>query len=261
MENLRLFIGSRNNHRINTMMVDLFVTALQDIQQEERCNLFYTTSIKELDRVNAAIVFNGETKDDKLIDLLNSKGIPIFYMYDDVDIEIPDKIDYLVSQFKGYKADLLFPVAELLVFHKLWDSGVKYNKCIEHFYGGTFKERRDYSVFNNLGKSMILAGDDSRWDSTNTLASRLPTLRDMGVLYSTMAMCNNTHIVYDPNHYGKGNTLRMYEGAMLGLDVIVWDETGNVENIYHPSVIKNLVSKESTRLKVKGLLWNILQLI
>lgn len=261
MENLRLFIGSRNNHRINTMMVDLFITALQDIQREERSNLFYTTSIKELDRVNAAIVFNGETKDDKLIDLLSNKGIPIFYMYDDVDIEIPDKIDYLVSQFKGYKADLLFPVAELLVFHKLWDSNVKYNKCIGHFYGGTFKERRDYSVLGSIGKSMVITGDDIRWDNVNTYASRLPTIRDMNMLYSTMALCANTHIVYDPNHYGLGNTLRVYEGAMLDLDVLVYNENGLIEHIYKPKVIKSLVNKESTRLKVKGLLWNISQLM
>ena len=117
MENLKLFIGSRNTHRINTMMVDLFIQALKDIQLE-LTNLglpyfTFTTATNKLEDVNAAIIFNGESKDDKLIDLLASKEIPIFYMYDDVDIEVPTKVNYLVSQFEGYKSDLLHRAAGL----------------------------------------------------------------------------------------------------------------------------------------------------
>lgn len=265
MEDLKIFVGSRTDHRIDVMLADLFSSALH------LCGINYTNVLD--DEFNLAIVFNGIEKDgDIVLNTLLARNIPTVYMADDVDIPLPKHSNILlVSQFSGY--NIQFPIAELLVFHKLWDTNLDKdivhisfydgtlkasNRKYKNFYGGTFKDRRDYTPLYELPK-LLIVGDDDRWKEVNKNAEILPTIRDMDELYKVMSTCESTHIVYDEEHYGRGNTLRLYEAAMCGLRCFIWDKNYFADCVYTPKEIKNLVNKENVLLKVKGLLWTIQQ--
>lgn len=254
MEGL-IYVGSRSNHRIDVMLAELMSDALMYLGIE------ITNSLNSAN-IKAAIVFNGlEYQNDKVLKTLDALGVPIFYMVDDIDIEIPKGYKNLkiVNQFTGHTKDYYFPIAELLVFHKLWNTNTyKDSKLISYFYGGTYKDRRDYSPLHKVN-SFLLVGDSEKWD-TFTNASRMPTIRDMDTLYTVMGLCKNTYIVYDEAHFGLGTTLRFYEAAMLDMNVYVFNKEGEYK-FYTPSDIKQLVSKEKVLLKIKGLLWNIQQLM
>lgn len=250
-----IYVGSRSNHRIDVMLAELMSDALKSIRVKVT-NCLHQANIK------AAIVFNGlEYNNDIVLKTLDALGVPIFYMVDDIDIEVPTKYKNLkiVHQFNGYRSDYYFPIAELLVFHKLWDTNkYKDSKMISHFYGGTYKARRDYSPLDRQ-HNLLLVGDSPEWDNFG-LSTRLPTIRDMDSLYAVMGLCNNTFIVYDEAHFGLGTTLRFYEAAMLDMYIYVFDKKGG-HKLYTPSDIKQMVSKEKVLLKIKGLLWNIQQLM
>ena len=250
-----IYVGSRSNHRIDVMLAELMCDALESL------GVKVTNSLSS-ENIKAAIVFNGLAfGNDKVLKTLDALGVPIFYMVDDIDIEVPTgyKNMKIVHQFNGYKSDYYFPIAELLVFHKLWDTNTfKDSKLIDYFYGGTYKARRDYSPLNKLS-NILLVGDSKEWDKFE-LSTRLSTIRDMDSLYTIMGVCKNTIIVYDEAHFGLGTTLRFYEAAMLNMDVYVFNEDEEYK-LYTTSDIKQMVSKEKVLLKIKGLLWNIQQLM
>ena len=164
-----------------------------------------------------------------------------------------------------------FPIAELLTLHKNWDLVRKETKRpFEWFYGGTVKQRRQYDVFFNNSmvrhNNMLLAGDDEEWDyianvnSASSAISRVATIRDLDTLYNIMRLCKNTAIVYDELHYGNGLPLRFFEAALCNMNVFVFDEKGDYI-FYTAEQIKQLYTKKQTVSKIKGLMWNIKQLM
>ena len=166
-----------------------------------------------------------------------------------------------------------FPIAELLTLHKDWGiTRLDTKKPFEWFYGGTVKPRRYYDAFFNNSMvrhcNMLLAGDDNDWDyvaningtADNSAISRIATIRDLDTLYNIMRLCKNTAIVYDELHYGNGLPLRFFEAALCNMNVFVFDEKGDYI-FYTAEQIKQLYTKKQTVSKIKGLMWNIKQLM
>ena len=75
-----------------------------------------------------------------------------------------------------------------------------------------------------------------------------------------MRLCKNTAIVYDELHYGNGLPLRFFEAALCNMNVFVFDEKGDYI-FYTAEQIKQLYTKKQTVSKIKGLMWNIKQLM
>ena len=114
--------------------------------------------------------------------------------------------------------------------------------------------------------NMLLAGDDEEWDyianvhEVQSAISRVDTIRDLDTLYNIMRLCKNTALVYDEKHFGKGMPLRFFEAALCGMGVFVFDSQGDYIFYTHKQ-IKHLYTKQQTINKVKGLVWNIKQLM
>lgn len=265
-----IHIVTLNQHRCNKLIASLLYEALLLAGHAVVSDITHK-NIDFIIAINGAV--DNTTED--IIENIRETGKPVALFYDDVDILPAYDADVYVEQFfKGEDRNCIsiqFPIAELLTLHKDWDLLRKETKRpFEWFYGGTVKQRRQYEPFfnNNMVRhtTMLLAGDDEEWDyianvhEVQSAISRVDTIRDLDTLYNIMRLCKNTAIVYDELHYGNGLPLRFFEAALCNMNVFVFDEKGDYI-FYTPKQIKHLYTKQQTINKVKGLVWNIKQLM
>ena len=264
-----IHIVTLNQHRCNALIASLLKEALLLAGHAVASNI----NQKDIDFI---IAINGavDSTTEDIIENIRETGKPVALFYDDVDILPAYEANIYVKQFFAdiqASNDIQFPIAELLTLHKDWASVKKETKRpFEWFYGGTVKERRDYDKFFNNSMvrhtTMLLAGDDEEWDyianvnEAQSAISRISTIRDLDTLYNIMRLCKNTALVYDEKHFGKGMPLRFFEAALCGMGVFVFDSQGDYI-FYTPKQIKHLYTKQQTINKVKGLVWNIKQLM
>ena len=252
----RIGVYTMNKHRCNTMLASMLVKALGELNHE------VYTAIDTTVKLDYAIVLNG-TKDIECIsrlDMLQASNTPIVLFIDDVDIPSIDILHkalvfpkIFVTQFiSDLASSIQFPIAELLTMDDRWVAPIKEVKCkpFTWFYGGTFKDRREYKAFFTdamlRNANILLTGDSESWDIITTHlnnVARVGTIRDLDTLYDMMSLCKNTVIVYDEKHYNKGTTLRFFEAAMLGLAVWVYDEKG-VATCFNADSIRKLYTRE-----------------
>lgn len=264
-----IHVVTLNQHRCNALIASLLKEALLLAGHAVVSNI----NQKDIDFI---IAINGavDSTTEDIIENIRETGKPVALFYDDVDILPAYEANIYVKQFFAdiqASNDIQFPIAELLTLHKDWDLVRKETKRpFEWFYGGTVKQRRDYDKFfgNSFVKhtNMLLAGDDEEWDyiantnKANSAISRIGTIRDLDTLYNIMRLCKNTALVYDEKHFGKGMPLRFFEAALCNMNVFVFDEKGDYI-FYTAEQIKQLYTKKQTVSKIKGLMWNIKQLM
>ena len=264
-----IHVVTLNQHRCNKLIASLLSEALL------LAGHAVVSSINQKD-IDFIIAINGavDSTTEDIIENIRETGKPVALFYDDVDILPAYEANIYVKQFfAGIQAsnDIQFPIAELLTLHKDWGLVRKETKRpFEWFYGGTVKQRRQYEPFFNNSMvrhtTMLLAGDDEEWDyianvhEVQSAISRVDTIRDLDTLYSIMRLCKNTAIVYDELHYGNGLPLRFFEAALCNMNVFVFDEKGDYI-FYTAEQIKQLYTKKQTVSKIKGLMWNIKQLM
>lgn len=264
-----IHVVTLNQHRCNALIASLLREALLLAGHAVVNNI----NQKDIDFI---IAINGAV-DNTTADITENIGEShkkVALFIDDVDIPPAYDADVYVKQFFD---DMLtpdsiqFPIAELLTLHKDWGiTRQETKKPFEWFYGGTVKPRRYYDAFFNNSMvrhcNMLLAGDDEEWDyianvhEVQSAISRVDTIRDLDTLYNIMRLCKNTALVYDEKHFGKGMPLRFFEAALCGMGVFVFDSQGEYI-FYTPKQIKHLYTKQQTINKVKGLVWNIKQLM
>ena len=268
-----IHVVTLNQHRCNALIASLLKEALF---------LAGHTAVSDITHkdIDFIIAINGVV-DNTTADIVENireshKKVALFI--DDVDIPHAYDADVYVEQFFKDDKDIncisiQFPIAELLTLHKDWGiTRLDTKKPFEWFYGGTVKQRRYYDAFFNNSMvrhtNMLLAGDDSDWDyvaninvtADNSAISRIATIRDLDTLYNIMRLCKNTAIVYDELHYGNGLPLRFFEAALCNINVFVFDRNGDYI-FYTAEQIKQLYTKKQTVSKIKGLMWNIKQLM
>ena len=266
-----IHVVTLNQHRCNALIASLLREALLLAGHAVVSDITH----KDIDFI---IAINGAV-DNTTADIVESireshKKVALFI--DDVDIPPAYDADVYVEQFFKDDKDIncisiQFPIAELLTLHKDWGiTRLDTKKPFEWFYGGTVKQRRYYDEFFNNSmvrhNNMLLAGDDEEWDyianvnAASSAISRVATIRDLDTLYNIMRLCKNTAIVYDELHYGNGLPLRFFEAALCNMNVFVFDEKGDYI-FYTAEQIKQLYTKKQTVSKIKGLMWNIKQLM
>ena len=266
-----IHVVTLNQHRCNALIASLLKEALLLAGHAVVSDITH----KDIDFI---IAINGAV-DNTTADIVENireshKKVALFI--DDVDIPHAYDADVYVEQFfKDYEdincISIQFPIAELLTLHKDWGiTRLDTKKPFEWFYGGTVKQRRYYDAFFNNSmvrhNNMLLAGDDEEWDyianvnAASSAISRVATIRDLDTLYNIMRLCKNTAIVYDELHYGNGLPLRFFEAALCNMNVFVFDEKGDYI-FYTAEQIKQLYTKKQTVSKIKGLMWNIKQLM
>ena len=264
-----IHIVTLNQHRCNKLIASLLSEALLLAGHAVVSNI----NQKDIDFI---IAINGavDSTTEDIVENIRETGKKVVLFCDDVDIPKAYDANVYVNQFfdDTLASNIIqFPIAELLTLHKDWDLVRKETKRpFEWFYGGTVKQRRQYEPFfnNNMVRhtTMLLAGDDEEWDyianvhEVQSAISRIDTIRDLDTLYNIMRLCKNTALVYDEKHFGKGMPLRFFEAALCGMGVFVFDSQGEYI-FYTPKQIKHLYTKQQTINKVKGLVWNIKQLM
>lgn len=264
-----IHIVTLNQHRCNKLIASLLKEALLLAGHAVVNNI----NQKDIDFI---IAINGaaDITTEDITESIRETGKKVVLFCDDVDIPKAYDANVYVEQFFD---DMLtfdsiqFPIAELLTLHKDWGiTRLDTKKPFEWFYGGTVKPRRYYDAFFNNSMirhtTMLLAGDDEEWDyianvnAASSAISRVATIRDLDTLYNIMRLCKNTAIVYDELHYGNGLPLRFFEAALCNMNVFVFDEKGDYI-FYTAEQIKQLYTKKQTVSKIKGLMWNIKQLM
>ena len=264
-----IHIVTLNQHRCNKLIASLLSEALLLAGHAVVNNI----NQKDIDFI---IAINGaaDVITEDIVENIRETGKAVVLFCDDVDIPPAYEANVYVQQFFDNiiaSNVIQFPIAELLTLHKDWDLVRKETKRpFEWFYGGTVKQRRQYEPFfnNNMVRhtTMLLAGDDEEWDyianvhEVQSAISRVDTIRDLDTLYNIMRLCKNTAIVYDELHYGNGLPLRFFEAALCNMNVFVFDEKGDYI-FYTAEQIKQLYTKKQTVSKIKGLMWNIKQLM
>lgn len=264
-----IHIVTLNQHRCNKLIASLLSEAILLAGHAVVSNI----NQKDIDFI---IAINGavDSTTEDIIENIRETDKPVALFYDDVDIPPAYEANIYVKQFFAdiqASNDIQFPIAELLTLHKDWDLVRKETKRpFEWFYGGTVKQRRQYEPFfnNNMVRhtTMLLAGDDEEWDyianvhEVQSAISRVDTIRDLDTLYNIMRLCKNTALVYDEKHFGNGLPLRFFEAALCNMNVFVFDEKGDYI-FYTAEQIKQLYTKKQTVSKIKGLMWNIKQLM
>ena len=264
-----IHVVTLNQHRCNALIASMLREALLLAGHAVVSDITH----KDIDFI---IAINGavDNTTEDIVENIRESHKKVALFIDDVDIPPAYDADVYVKQFFD---DMLtpdsiqFPIAELLTLHKDW--GIirqETKKPFEWFYGGTVKQRRYYDAFFNNSMvrhtNMLLAGDDEEWDyiakvnAASSTISRIATIRDLGTLYNIMRLCKNTAIVYDELHYGNGLPLRFFEAALCNMNVFVFDEKGDYI-FYTAEQIKQLYTKKQTVSKIKGLMWNIKQLM
>ena len=265
-----IHVVTLNQHRCNALIASLLREALLLAGHAVVNNI----NQKDIDFI---IAINGAV-DNTTADITENIGEShkkVALFIDDVDIPHAYDADVYVEQFFTDDdmncSSIQFPIAELLTLRKDWGiTRQETKKPFEWFYGGTIKQRRYYDAFFNNSmvrhNNMLLAGDDEEWDyianvnAASSAISRVATIRDLDTLYNIMRLCKNTAIVYDELHYGKGLPLRFFEAALCNMNVFVFDEKGDYI-FYTAEQIKQLYTKKQTVSKIKGLMWNIKQLM
>ena len=237
---MKILVTSATDHRIDVQFVGWMCKALKELNIE--------TTLNVGDTYDKAIIFNGvlDTESMHKIDYINHKCPGnVYYMYDDCDLAIPPDVNVL-SQFNN-KYGNYFPISTLAIMSKYWDKPIVKNKVYSTFYGGTFKSRRDYSIIPNV-KSTLLVGDDKRWDKFDN-TTRLPTIRDMELVYHIMATCSNTLIVSDPMHNDINVPLRAFECVFTSCHLYTYkgemfsaDELRS--RLYRKNLLLNAIEKE-----------------
>jgi len=242
---MKILVTSLTNHRIDVQLVKWFCIGLQELGIE------YTTDIEDDDCLHC-IMFNGLSTESSLSKLaFIADRMPVLYMYDDCDMPIPSEVKLVASQFTN-AGDIYFPIAELAVLDDLWETPINETKHFNTFYGGTYKSRRDYSVLVN-NPNTLLVGNDKGWDKWDG-TTRLPTIKDMNLLYHIMAMCRQTLIVHDKAHDNINMPLRAFEGVFTDTDIVWYGDT-----IITPKQMKVLYTKEKTLRLIKELVCNMQQ--
>ena len=267
-----IHVVTLNQHRCNALIASLLRGALllaghvvvSDITHKD---IDFIIAINgAVDNTTADIVENIRESHKKVALFIDDVDIPPAYAAADVYVEQFFKDDEDINCIS-----IQFPIAELLTLHKDWCiTRQETKKPFEWFYGGTVKQRRYYDAFFNNSmvrhNNMLLAGDDEEWDyianvnAASSAISRVATIRDLDTLYNIMRLCKNTAIVYDELHYGNGLPLRFFEAALCNMNVFVFDEKGDYI-FYTAGQIKQLYTKKQTVSKIKGLMWNIKQLM
>ena len=267
-----IHVVTLNQHRCNALIASLLKEALLLAGHAVVSDITH----KDIDFI---IAINGavDNTTEDIVENIRESHKKVALFIDDVDIPPAYDADVYIEQFfkDGYMncISIQFPIAELLTLHKDWGiTRQETKKPFEWFYGGTVKQRRYYDAFFNNSMvrhcNMLLAGDDSDWDyvaninvtADNSAISRIATIRDLDTLYNIMRLCKNTAIVYDELHYGNGLPLRFFEAALCNMNVFVFDEKGDYI-FYTAEQIKQLYTKKQTVSKIKGLMWNIKQLM
>lgn len=265
-----IHIVTLNQHRCNKLIASLLKEALLLAGHAVVSDITH----KDIDFIIAINGAVASTTED-IVESIRETGKKVVLFCDDVDIPPAYAADVYVEQFfkDGDRncISIQFPIAELLTLHKDWDLLRKETKRpFGWFYGGTVKQRRQYEPFFNNSMvrhtTMLLAGDDEEWDyianvnAAGSNISRIATIRDLDTLYNIMRLCKNTAIVYDELHYGNGLPLRFFEAALCNMNVFVFDEKRDYI-FYTAEQIKQLYTKKQTVSKIKGLVWNIKQLM
>ena len=264
-----IHIVTLNQHRCNKLIASLLSEALL-LAGHAVVNNINQKDIDFIIAINGAVDITTED----IVESIRETGKKVVLFCDDVDIPKAYGANVYVKQFFDdmlTSDSIQFPIAELLTLHKDWDLVRKETKRpFKWFYGGTVKQRRQYEPFfnNNMVRhtTMLLAGDDEEWDyianvhEVQSAISRVDTIRDLDTLYNIMRLCKNTALVYDEKHFGKGMPLRFFEAALCGMGVFVFDSQGDYIFYTHKQ-IKHLYTKQQTINKVKGLVWNIKQLM
>jgi hypothetical protein len=234
-----ILVTTLNNHRNNEQAKFLIVKALNKLGYEVDTNFDNTKDYK------LSIVWNSQQEYFTLLDEIKHRSKTVLYMYVDNDLPIPNGVE-VISQFSN-TSEYWFPISELAVFHHFWNNPIVSPKKFKYFYGGTFKPRRDYSVLPNT-EELLLCGDDTRWDMVSK-ATRFPTIRDMNILYSLMALCETTYIVPDPTHNKINTPTRLFEGVFTNCYVVDMDG-----KIYSPEDIKSIYNEEYVLDELKNLM-------
>lgn len=266
-----IHVVTLNQHRCNALIASLLKEALLLAGHAVASDITH----KDIDFI---IAINGaaDITTENIVESIRETGKKVVLFCDDVDIPKAYDANVYVKQFFDdmlTSDSIQFPIAELLTLHKDWGiTRLDTKKPFEWFYGGTVKPRRYYDAFFNNSMvrhcNMLLAGDDCDWDyianinvtADNSAISRIATIRDLDTLYNIMRLCKNTAIVYDELHYGNGLPLRFFEAALCNMNVFVFDEKGDYI-FYTAEQIKQLYTKKQTVSKIKGLMWNIKQLM
>ncbi len=235
-----ILVTSVTNHRLDVMIAKWFCVALTELGIPYVNDIYGT--------YDKAIVFNGVLNDisQNKLDIIVDRASIVFYMVDDCDLELPTD-GVIVSQFKG-KGELYFNIASLAIMDIKWNNPTNNNKMIHTIYGGTFKERRDYSIIPNK-LDTIIVGDDCRWDKMFTNTVRLPTIRDMQLWYKLLSISDFTYIVSDIYHNNINIPLRLFECVFTNTTCIIY--TGE---IITPLITKKRYTKKHLLKEVKCLI-------
>ncbi len=216
MDSIRILLKSMNNHRNNNQAVSLMRVALLELGH---------TVVEDIRADYDLAMIWGVTAD---IAKIKSK---VLYMDVDRDIIIPDNVS-VISQFTDTR-HYYYPISALAVFHELWDNPLIHDKTGDSIYGGTYKDRRDYS---NIKRDTLIAGNDKRWEDISD--SVVPKYNNLTTWYEIMAGYKFTYIVYDEYYTGVCNTTRLYECVFTRVDAVMEDGS-----IYKHEAIKRSVTK------------------
>ena len=197
-----------SNHRIDVMMAEWIRKAL---------------SVNEVYDYDVLIVTNGFLN-PTVVKEMQEAPLAI-YMWDDYDLPVPDGVK-VICQAKDLwgrspKDTVYFPISQLACMSDLWHNPYISDKKFKLVYGGTYKKVREEEYVKHIvnDPSTLLMGNDKEWDRWDK-TTRLPTIKDMDVLYNIMSMGTYTLILSDPKHDNNSVPLRFYESKFSNLGVI-----------------------------------------
>jgi hypothetical protein len=173
-------------------------------------------------------VFNGvyDSKDKWCREVVKAmKHTTTYYFIDDITTDIPEEVDYIVSQFTNGH-----PLQDIGKYSYMQISALgsllpTYNSPIKEYdyvYWGHYKEERREQYLENIPNhpSTLIIGDIDEWSHNGfSSCSYSPYSRNMDKLYSTISKGRRTSVFGDKYHNGVNIPLRIYEGIACGLSV------------------------------------------
>jgi len=240
---MKVKVISMSEHRIDVMMAEWVKKALVLVGEE-----IVTTDYDIL------IVTNGFLN-SKVVQEMQDAPLAI-YMWDDYDLPVPEGVK-VISQAKdlwGRSAEdtVYFPISQLACMSDLWVNPYTANKKFNLVYGGTYKEVREEEYNKHIvnNSSTLLIGNDSRWNKWDK-TTRIPTIKNMDILYNILSMCKYTLILSDPKHNNNSVPLRFYESKFSNLSVIPASE-GILDGV------SNRLDRREVAQNLKEIIWKLM---
>lgn len=236
-------IISMSGHRIDVMMAEWVKRALSLVSVEIVTKYY-----------DVLIVTNG-VLNSKIVQEMQDAPLAI-YMWDDYDLPVPEKVKVL-SQAKDLwgrftEDTTYFPISQLACMSDLWLNPYVSDKKFNLVYGGTYKKVREEEYNSHIinNSDTLLIGSDIRWNKWDK-TTRIPTVKNMDILYNILSMCRYTLILSDPKHDNNSIPLRFYESKFSNLSVIPTSE-GILDGV------SKVLDRKKVAQNLKDVIWKLM---